>query len=315
MDKIPETRTIDKPAQTVNTYYITEKAKKSPAEVVDFAMVAIFVVLIVAVVATYFVSLNVSTMVSLRKITWQALWLWLASFCVGELAKRIFRRKGQKTEEYKKAEEEACNAIKELNESEYGVMAVDYCRFVTKQTIERYRTHQLVTVGISLGEFNEKYLGKGRIYLFGKVLKKELSMLQAKAISRCNRVKTKDYDARFITSYSAEDNSALTPQQWHDTRTAERKDSVRSILFSAGASFGVCSIFYDFFVDFSAMAIFMALVKIIIMATTCALKANFGWNLSVMEINRNRVKVTESKACLTWAKKQEICNRDDCGEL
>lgn len=311
MERIPEART-DVP-QITNTYYVTEKPKKSPAEVVDFAMIVIFVILIVAVVATYFVNFNISTIVSMRKITWQALWLWIASFCVGELAKRIFRRKGQKTGEYKKAEEDACKSIKELNESEYGDMAVDYCRYVTNHTIERYRTHQLVTVGISLEEFNEKYLGKGKFFLFGKVLRKELSIIQAKAINRCNHVKTKDYDARFITSYSSEDNSALTPQQWHDTAKAERKDSIRSILFSAGASFGVCGIFYDFFVDFSSMAIFMALVKIIIMSTTCALKANFGWNLAFMEINRNRVKDAEAKACLNWAKKQKS-NREDCIE-
>jgi hypothetical protein len=288
-----------------NNYYVTEKPKKSPAEVVDFAMTSIFVVLIIAIVSTYFVNFNVGAMINLKKVTWQAFWVWLASYCTGELAKRIFRRKGEKTEEYKQAEEEANTAIKTLNESEYLAYAPSYCKHVTEKTMDRYRRHQLTIVGIQLDTFKEKYLGKGRLYLFRKMMKGELSNMQRKAINRCNHLKTKAYDPRFITSYSSEDNSSLTPQQWYDTKLAERKDAVRSFIFSAGAAFGVCGIFYDFIVAFSAEAIIAAVVKIIIMATSCALKANFGWNLSIMEICRNKTKASEAKACMSWADKNK----------
>lgn len=288
-----------------NNYYVTEKPKKSPAEVVDFAMVTIFIVLIVAIIATYFVNFNVGTIVSLKKVTWQAFWVWLASYCTGELAKRIFRRKGQKTDEYKQAEDEANAAIKALIESEYSSSAPAYCKFVTENTMDRYRKHQLMIVGISLETFKEKYLGKGKLFLFGKMLKGELSFLQARAINKCNHLKTKSYDPRFITSYNAEDDSSLTPQQWYDTKLAERKDAVRSFVLSAGAAFGVCGIFYDFIVAFSAEAIIAAVVKIIIMATSCALKANFGWNLTIMEICRNKTKASEAKACMAWSAKNK----------
>jgi hypothetical protein len=304
MERIPENKNASAPQeQTVNNYYVTEKQRKSPAEVVDFAMGSIFVILIIAIIATYFVTFNVDIMVSIKKITWQAFWVWLASFCVGELAKKIFRRKGQKTENYQEAENDAKSAIKELNESEYADRAEDYCKYVTKSTIDRYRTHQLVTVGITLNTFEELYLGKGTSFLFKKILRKELSFLQARAINRCNHIKTKVYDPRFITSYAIEDNSALTPQQWYNTQAAEKKDFFFSIVFSAGASFGVCGIFYDFLLEFSTMALFLAIVKIIVMATTCALKANVGWNLSIMEIGRNMTRASEAKACISWAEK------------
>ena len=301
MERIPEQQTG---MPSIN-YYVTEKPKKSPAEVVDFAMVTIFIVLIVAIVSTYFVNFNVGTIVSLKKVTWQAFWVWLASYCTGELAKRIFRRKGQKTDEYKEAEEEANTAIKTLNESEYLACAPAYCKYVTENTMDRYRTHQLMIVGISLETFKEKYLGRGKLFLLGKMLKGELSFMQARAINRCNHLKTKSYDPRFITSYNAEDDSSLTPQQWYDTKLAERRDAVRSFILSAGAAFGVCGIFYDFIVAFSAEAIIAAVVKIIIMATSCALKSNFGWNLSVMEICRNKTKANEAKACMAWADKNK----------
>ena len=299
MERIPQQQAE---AQVTHNYYVTEKPKKNPAEVIDFAMGAVFVILFIAIVATYFVSFNMSAMISLRKITWQAFWVWLASWCTGELAKRIFRRKGQKTEEYKKAEEEANKAIQELNESEYVDYAPDYCRDVTEKTIERYRKHQLTTVGIKLETFYESYQGKGGFFLIARVMKGELSLLQARAIKRCNHIATKPYDHRFITAYDAEDNSALTPQQWYDANMADRKDNFRSIILSAFASFGVCGIFYDFFVDFSSVAIFAALVKIVVMTATSALRGSVGWNLSIMEIKRNKTRAGEAKSCMAWAK-------------
>ena len=297
--------------KVTNNYYVKEKTKKNPAEVIDFAMGLIFVILFIAIVATYFVSFNVSAMISLRKITWQAFWVWLASWCTGELAKRIFRRKGQKTDEYKKAEEEANKAIQTLNESKYAEFAPDYCQYVTEQTIERYRRHQLTTVGIKLETFYERYQGNGSFFLIAKVMKRELSILQARAIKRCNHVATKPYDHRFITAYDTEDNSALTPQQWYDARVLEKKDNALSIILSALASFGVCVIFYEFFVDFSAEAFFAALVKIVVMTATSALRANVGWNLSIMEIKRNKTRAGEAKACMSWAqKRQELKMRE-----
>ena len=301
MEHIPQQRTE---TPSIN-YYVTEKPRKSPTEVVDFAMTTIFIVLIVAIIATYFVNFNVGAMVNIKKVTWQAFWVWLASYCTGELAKRIFRRKGEKTDEYKKAEEEATASIKALNESEYLDCAPAYCKYITQKTMDRFRTHQLSIVGIKLETFNDVYIGKGKLFLFWKMLKGELSFMQAKAINRCNHLKTKSYDPRFITSYNSEDNSSLTPQQWYDTRLAERRDAVRSFFLSAGAAFGVCGIFYDFIVAFSAEAIIAAVVKIIIMATSCALKANFGWNLSIMEICRNKTKANEAKACMAWASKNK----------
>ena len=311
MERIPERAE----APVTNNYYVTEKPKKNPAEAVDFAMIVIFVIMFIAIVATYFVSFNVSAMISIRKVTFQAFWVWLASWCTGELAKRIFRRKGQKTEEYKKAEEEANEAIQKLNESEYAEYAPAYCQEVTKNTIKRYRRHQLTTVGIKLETFNEIYQGKGSFFLLGKVLKGELSILQAKAIKRCNHIDTKPYDHRFITAYDAEDNSSLTPQQCYDANTADRKDSFRSIIFSAFASFGICGIFYDFFVDFSAVAIFAAIVKIVVMTATSALRANVGWNLSIMELKRNKIRAGEAKACMAWAKAQEATKAQETAEV
>lgn len=285
-----------------NEYNIYQRPPKNSGTIIDWFMTALVVVIAIAIIATYFVEFDAEADLNLKKATTQTLWLAVGTFCVGELAKRIFRRKGEKTEDYKTAETEANAAIKELNESEHANRAAEYCKHVTDTTIERYRSHQLVTVGIDMETFKDRYLGKGAFYLLKLMLKGKLSFLQLKAVWRCNHVKTKAYDPRFITSYNSEDNSELVPSEQNNTRKADRKNSLTSVLFSVGSAAGIGFVFHDVLVNFSAEVLFLAIIKIVIMTINFALKATFGWNLSIMDIRRNRLRKSEAQACIAYAK-------------
>ena len=286
-----------------NEYNIyNQQREKNSGAIIDWFMTALVVIIAIAIIATYFVEFDAEADLNIKKATTQTLWLAVGTFCVGELSKRIFRRKGEKTEEYRTAETEANAAIKELNESPYADSAADYCKHVTDTTIERYRKHQLVTVGIDMDTFESAYLGKGIFYLFKHMLKGTISFLQLKAIWRCNHIKTKAYDPRFITSYNSEDNSELVPSEQNNTRKADRKNSFTSVLFSIGSAAGIGFVFHDVLVNFSAEVLFLAIVKIVIMAINFALKATFGWNLSIMDIRRNRLRKSEAQACIAYAK-------------
>ena len=285
-----------------NEYNIYQRPPKNSGAIIDWFMTALVVVIAIAIIATYFVEFDAEADLNLKKATTQTLWLAVGTFCVGELAKRIFRRKGEKTEDYKTAETEANAAIKELNESEHANRAAEYCKHVTDTTIERYRSHQLVTVGIDMETFKDRYLGKGAFYLLKLMLKGKLSFLQLKAVWRCNHVKTKAYDPRFITSYNSEDNSELVPSEQNNTRKADRKNSLTSVLFSVGSAAGIGFVFHDVLVNFSAEVLFLAIIKIVIMTINFALKATFGWNLSIMDIRRNRLRKSEAQACIAYAK-------------
>ena len=282
--------------------HIHQPRQKANNEFVDWILSALVIVIVVAIIAAFFVDFNVETKLNIKKATTQMIFMSLATFCVGELSKRIFKRKGEKTKAYKEAEEEAEKEIKALNDSGYADIAEDYCKDVTEKTIKRTRLHLLTSVGISYENYADKYCGKSSTYLFGLVCKKELSFMQARTIIKCNHIKTKPYNPRFITSYAAETTLDIVPSEQNKVGLADAKNTIISILFSAGSSFGVGFIFYDTIVNFSLENLFLAIIKLILIAISFALKATFGWNLSVMETRRNLLRASEAKACVEYAK-------------
>lgn len=271
-------------------------------EVIDWILNALVIIIVLAIMTTFFVDFNASVDVNIEKATTQAVWLAFASFCLGELGKRIFRRKGQRTKAFKEAEANATAEIKSLNTNGYAKYADKYCTKVTEDTIERYRKNQLYAIGIDYKTYKEKYLGKGLCYLLKLAKKGEISRLQARALYRCNAVKVKHYNPAFITSYNAEDNAMLVPSEQNNTTYADTKNTVTSLIFSLGSAFGVGFMFYDVLVNFSLEALFFAFVKLVVLAISFALKATFGWNLAIIEMQRNRLRESEAKACAEYAK-------------
>jgi hypothetical protein len=280
------------------------KEKTEPSALIDLFTTALIVLISVGVIATYFITFNVHTNVSVKSMTVNTLWFAVGTFSIGMLGKRVFRRKGEKTKAYIEAEDKARKAIEELNASEYANCVGEYCRQYTERVIKDYRRHLLVTVGIEENVFETEYLGKGLGFLWQKWRQKELSFLQARAIWKCNHVKIKAYDPNFITSYYAEPNVVNVPSAQNDTQTANSRDNIKSILFVMCSAFGVGFMFSDVVLHFSGAVLFEAIIKLVTIGVNLALKATTGWNLSVMEIRRNYQRASEATACLKWAKDQ-----------
>lgn len=300
MDRIPETKT-ETTTTVNNTYYVKEKKSVGNGSLVDWVLTAVLIMIMFFISASYFVKFGGGLKLSIRKAATDTAWVTIAVLFVKELAKHIFKRKGQRTVNYDTAEKKANKAIQTLNENVDSDTVQKYCEDVTKKTIERYRKHQLTTVGLTLEDFKDKYLGVGVFKMMKALLKGELSFLQARAIWRCNHLKTKPYNPQFITSFDAEDNSELVPSQQNDTKKADRRDSIKSFIFAFGSAFGVGFVFSDIFLDFSKEMIFLAIIKIILLIVSFALSASFGWNLSLMEISRNKSRASEAKKCMRVA--------------
>lgn len=314
MDKIPETRT-EAPATVTNTYYVKEQKSIGNGSLVDWVLTAVLIMIMFFISASYFVKFGGGLKLSIRKAATDTAWVTIAVLFVKELAKHIFKRKGQRTIDYDKAEKKANKAIQTLNENVDSDKVQEYCENVTEKTIERYRKHQLTTVGLTLTSFEEKYLGVGIIKMLKALFKGELSFLQVRAIWRCNHLKTKPYNPQFITAFDAEDNSELVPSQQNDTRKADRRNSIKSFIFAFGSAFGVGFVFSDIFLDFSKEMIFLAIIKIILLIVSFALSATFGWNLSIMEISRNNSRTSEAKNCMRYAGiAQDIIKKVDTEE-
>ena len=298
MERIPEQR---EERQTTNNYYVKERRIIGNSVLLDWVITAVLVALMFFISASYFIDSSGNIVIGMKKAAIDTVWVAVAILFVKELAKWLFKRKGQRTKEYLQAENRAKKAIHTLNENVDGDKVQAYCDEVTEQTIKRHRKYQLTTVGMELDSFNSKYLGKGTFTLFCEVIRRRLSLLQARAVWRCNHVKTRPYDPNFITSYSAEDNSALVPSQQNNAKKADRKHSFKSLFLTMGTSFGVCFAFRDIFLNFSKEMVFLAIIKIILLIVNFALNAIFGWNLSLIEQARNESRTSEAKKCMKYA--------------
>lgn len=302
---IPEVQSPQNPSTVVN--YIT-KAPKSKKQVliVDWFSSALIVIITIGIIATYFVSFNVSTDISIRDVTVNTLWFAVGTFSIGALTKKMFRRKGEKTEEYQKAENLANEEIEKLCNGGYSERAEEYCEAHTKGTILRYRKHRLSVVGLSYEDYEEEYLGKSFSFLWGCMRKKKISFLQLRAIQKCNRVKTGAYQPTFILSYNSSENEVETPSNMYNVERTNAFDSLKSFFIVLLSAFGVGFMFSDVVLNFSILVLFEAIIKLIMIGVNIGFKATTGWKLACMEIKRNYLRASEAKACVEWAKKNPV---------
>ena len=295
MDKIP---VEDKKVMNVT---VINKQKPEGA-FVDVFTVAVTVVIFVAIIASYFVMIDPTAKISVQEITVEVVWILAGTVSIGELIKQYNRTRGRRTESYKAAEEEAREKMKALCESPYRNRVSDYCKNYTDSTITLYREHQLHIVGISMEEYSAKYLGKGLRELWGCIKKKEISMEQYRAIRRCNKIKIKAYDPNFITSFNASFSLDKTPSQMFDADRANKINMVKSLVLSFVSAVFVGRLFTNIVLNFTAAAVFSSIIKVVMILINAAFKASFGWNLAQMEIQRNKLRASETEACIDWCK-------------
>ncbi len=276
--------------------------QKNDGAFVDWFTTALLIVLAVGIIAAFFVTFDIAIDLSVKSMTINTAWFAISTFSLGTLTKRLFRRKGRQTKAYTESKAEATEAIKALNESEYGKRAGDYAAARTRETIARYRKHELTAVGIAVEKFEREYLGKGIKTLWKDFWAGKLSLLQCRAIHRCNHVRIKAYDPNFITSYYATTKVMQTASAAIDVQGIDRRNDFQSVVFTVFSAFGIGVMFSNVILDFSVQTLFLAIIKIIVIGINVGMKASLGWDLSLMEIQRNKLRESEAKACIEWAK-------------
>lgn len=308
LPRMPEAKT----PPIVNNVYVTEKrAKVKDGGILDIFLTALIVVLMVGIIAAYFVTFNVEVNVDVKEATVNTIWFAVGNFAIGALSKKLLRSKGEKTDRYKEAEKEANDEIKALCDSKYAKYADAYCKDYTTQAIARYREYQLSLVGLSLETFAEKYLGIGLGALTKEWRRKAVSLPQVRAIWRCNHVKMHAYNPNFILSYNAAPTDTQSPSEMYDTRRTNAFNTFKSVVTVLLSAFGVGFMFSDIILNFSLVVLFTAIIKTIMIGINIGLKASFGWNLAQMEIKRNKLRASEAKACRAWAEKYVLESNDE----
>ncbi len=266
--------------------------------VIDKALWGTFFILIIAVMATFFVKDIPSVIVDARQIAIDGLWLMLCSFAIGELIKQIYRNRGKSTKEYKSAKTAADNELASLTTEELSVRA-EYCAEYENDEYRRCFERLLATAGISMEEY-QQYSTMSR-----KELKRQkLSKLQINCIEKLNNLKHIHYDPSFFL-YGAHLNGRRAPSEMYNADAENRHNTIQSIFMSIAGSFCAVSLAGEILFSFSQAALIAAVLKITTIIIFASFKAVFGWNLSMRtDMGRFNIIVKECRALKAWYRKR-----------
>ncbi len=291
----------DKKEEAPFIYAPRIKEKKENA-FVDGLLTIIDVIIFTALIASYLIVFDMSGSFSIKEITFNTLWFAAGTVSVGMLTKKIARDKGRSTEEYNDADKKANEAIKKLSDSEYVGQVPRYCEEYTEKVIRRARTQYLSVVGLTVQDYEKRFIGLESRELRALIKNGEINQKQYKAIRRCDKIRVKPYDPNFILSFKSEIDSSKSPSEMYNTEREDRLDTVKSIFTTLISSVFVCSLVSDVVLNLSKEVIIAAVIKIITMMIYIAFKTSFGWNISRKEIKRNELRASEAEACEKWCK-------------
>ena len=297
MERIDERQEVNQVAAT----YIMPRPLTAEG-IINKALWTVFVILILAVLSTFFVEDVPDAVIDIRQLAIDGLWLILCSFTIGELLKQIYRNKGRSTQEYKTVKAEAEKELESLTTGELSVRR-EYCKAYEDDEYNRCFERLLCAAGITADEY-KKYA-----YLTENELKKRftaLSKYQRKVIAKIHKLKPIYYDPSFfLSSTTAEGRRA--PSQMYNADAENTRNTLTSIATTAVSSLCALSFAGDIIFSFSLATLVAAIVKITTIMIFGSFKAVFGWNLSMRtEINRYNVIVKECRNLKAFAKSKEV---------
>lgn len=303
INKIPE----DKKPMNVTIV----KKEKSAGSFVDTLLTVLLIVIVFALESSYFVVFNPDMQINVKSLTLNTIWFAIGTISVGMLTKKIAKNKGRQTKEYEESEIYANGAIKKINETIGAERVSEYCANYTEETLYRGRKYLLSAVGLSVEDYEKRFIGKGKKELSEMVKAKEITQEQLKALIRCNRLKIREYDPNFILSYNSEIDSNKTPSSMYNVELSDKANTAKSVIGTLVSSLFVCSMTSSILYDFSNEAIIGAVTKIIMILVNVCFKASFGWNITLQEIKRNKLRASEAEACEKWCKGNKKTDKNE----
>lgn len=308
MEKLPE----NKPNETVIYSPIIKQKKRVSGAFVDTFLLVATILIFLAVIASYFVIVDVNAEISRQQLTVNVIWLAIGTFAIGALTKRYTLNLGRKTDEYKQSQVNARERIDELCKSPCAQDVHRYTKYYIENAVFVFRQHTLSLVGLDYYEdYKNKYLGKGRIELKKIKKAKEITSEQYFAILKCNKLKIKPYNENFLLSYDADLNVKKPPSEMFNIQHLNTADTFKSIILTVLSSLFIGELFSSVVLNMTPEAVFECVIKVIMVLINVAYKASTGWGFAVMEQNQNNLRASETLRCTEWIKTHPIIKGDN----
>lgn len=286
---------------------IKQKEKSKAEEIINRFLYAIVGLLLLFILATFFVEKLPYVVINLRALAINAVWLSVCCYTIGELVKRIFINKGKCTEAYEASMQNAETALNSLT-AEESAKCAEYCQEYAENVYNRKKMRGLTNARVSEKEYNEKYFSRSYAEL-KKQYGNELTKKQIKILAEVNKIKLLEYNPDFFSTATDLEPDCM-PSERYNADTENKKNMFTSAFLSCVSSAFCITLAGEVIFSFSATAILMAIVKIASVIIFSSFKATFGWNLAMRtEINHYKLQVREVNNLKQWYKvkyRQEV---------
>ncbi len=282
---------------------ITKTTVKQTAQKYMTTILEVIVLLIIsAIIFSYFYTFNVDPNITFKDYTINALLVCFGTFSVGMLCRQIAINKARATEEYKKARQETVDEIKALRDKKYGQYVSKYCVWYSEELQKTEQTHILESVGLTYEDYKQKYAYKKQDKTF-----EELNELQNKSIKQADKVPLRNYDSNYLLTVDYTNSASLTPSNAYHPKKQMTKNTIIAILTTILGSLFVCSIGLDIILNFSTKTLVLAILKLIMLGVSSAFRLVFGWRFVFeTEIPNLELKKSEIKNCIVFCETNNL---------
>ena len=313
MEKIPVETESKTTSQIVYIERPVEKMQKKlfSEAIINKVLVALVVLLVFAVLATYFVEDLPSFVPEFRSIAIDAVWLIACCYAIGELVKRIAINKARTTTEFveakKKAKEELSSLTKEELDERHS-----YCEAYEERVYTAALDRLLKDAEITKDDYNDLYKALTVKEIKAKYPDCTLSKKQYAALKEINRLRRVKYNPEFLNT-TIEVITHSSPSEMYNAGRENTKNMISSAVMSILSGVFCASFVGSLVFSFSVATLFAAVVKIVLTAFFAAIKAIFGWSLVMnTEINRYTLQTEEAKNLKNWCKTK---NKKECATI
>ncbi len=301
VEKIPVEANDESPKPPITVYQTVKNTMSVSNEAfVNGILLTVAALLLVGILATYFVKDLPDVILDIREISKQALWVFIGGYAIGELLKFVFINRARVGNYYTEIRDDAKKALKKIVEAGKADRIGEYCKWYAQELFSEKRRLVLQSSDISLEAFEEKYVALSKKEILKRYPDCALSKKQFKAIKKANAVEMEIYNPEFLSS-ALGGNVRTIPSKRYNVKSRNVKNAISSIVFGAVSSLFGVSFANELIFHFSQEIIVAAVIKVILLLLTVALKIVFAQSLVYdTEVGRFKLQEEEAAAYLRW---------------
>ena len=281
------------------------RIKKTVDEYLDAVIIIIIVGIVATIICAFLVDFRFTAEINWKDFTADTLVVTVCTASLYILLRSLTMRKGRRTDMWVTAHADLEEGIDNIFNNNLSAYTTAYCREWEQAHLRESRAAVLDLVGITVEEYEEKYL----IYSKRELKEKypDLTDLQFKCIMRAKRVRKCHYNPNYLISrHDTQAKYAVAPSERMSAAAKNRIYSARTVInciITSGFSVGL---FSDLIFNYSTEALIACIIKLAITAVFGVYGMVTGYNFATKtEVEEMQSRTDEIGNFIKWYNKKE----------